>query len=490
MTKKRIIALVIVAALVVAGVFGLNYLRMNTRSVYVNLVSDINNNWVLTENGSDGNITDADAQVIYVDSSATIAEVYVSEGDEVSVDTPLFRYDTQATQLELETAQADVASAKAALSLKNQTLALYQAIVPVAESNGENTEETTDVLTDAQKLPEAYGGEGTAESPLSYLCTEETVLTGEQINAWIYDGLVVSLEIREGNTLEGELLDQWIIDGSQFILVDDTSYWQVSTRSQYYPEVEEEEVDDGSGSYTQSEKNRMISEIQTDIDNLTSQIKQGELSVQKLQSQISESTVKATVPGVVKTIGDPEKINSSQAFCTISSKSGMVLVGYISELNYEDTRVGDKVSVTSWTSEGVSEATISEISDVPVSSDAYYSYSENPNSSHYQYKAILDDDTGFTIGDAVSVTPVLENVSELIVLEKMYVRTENGESYVMKDDGTGHLTKQVVTAEPTSQSEYVLVTDGLTNEDYIAYPYGKKAVEGFKTTTEYQISFF
>ena len=59
--------------------------------------------------------------------------------------------------------------------------------------------------------------------------------------------------------------------------------------------------------------------------------------------------------------------------------------------------------------------------------------------------------------------------------------TENGVSYVYKDDN-GTLKKQILKVGGNVNSGYsVLVTGGITREDKIAFPYGDGVADGAKT---------
>ena len=72
-------------------------------------------------------------------------------------------------------------------------------------------------------------------------------------------------------------------------------------------------------------------------------------------------------------------------------------------------------------------------------------------------------------------------VSNGIVLDRAFVRTENGVSYVYKDDN-GVLKKQILKVGGNVNSGYsVLVTGGITREDKIAFPYGDDVADGVKT---------
>ena len=63
---------------------------------------------------------------------------------------------------------------------------------------------------------------------------------------------------------------------------------------------------------------------------------------------------------------------------------------------------------------------------------------------------------------------------------KAFVRTENGQSYVMIDDD-GKLKKQYVNVGVSTDGYSIPVKSGLSMEDKIAFPYGKGVKEGAKT---------
>lgn len=131
---------------------------------------------------------------------------------------------------------------------------------------------------------------------------------------------------------------------------------------------------------------------------------------------------------------------------------------------------------------GSFEAEVIEVSDYPVSSNSYMG-SGNPNVSYYTYSAsILDQSAAVSEDDWLTIT--LQNSqdnSNSLVLDRAFVRTENGVNYVYKDvDGV--LKKQVLTVGGNVNGGYsVLITGGLTREDKIAFPYGDSAKEGAKT---------
>ena len=74
-----------------------------------------------------------------------------------------------------------------------------------------------------------------------------------------------------------------------------------------------------------------------------------------------------------------------------------------------------------------------------------------------------------------------------IYLEKAYIRSENGQSYVYAVDENDKLKKQYIRTGATVWG-YVEVKQGLSTDDQIAFPYGKSVKEGaaVKLASEYE----
>ena len=63
----------------------------------------------------------------------------------------------------------------------------------------------------------------------------------------------------------------------------------------------------------------------------------------------------------------------------------------------------------------------------------------------------------------------------------MYIRKENGQSYVYIKGEDGLLKKQYVRTGKTLYGSTIEVKEGLSIDDAIAFPYGKNVKEGAKT---------
>ena len=147
-------------------------------------------------------------------------------------------------------------------------------------------------------------------------------------------------------------------------------------------------------------------------------------------------------------------------------------------------RSGSIVSVMSWNTGLSFEAEITEISPYPASSG--YSYGSNPNVSYYPFKAYIEDSSGLSNYEYVEVTlngssPNQGGDTDTLYLFNAYILEENGKSYVYMRDENDRLKKQEVTLGNTIYGQYSEILSGLTQMDYIAFPYGKGLKDGVKT---------
>ena len=78
-----------------------------------------------------------------------------------------------------------------------------------------------------------------------------------------------------------------------------------------------------------------------------------------------------------------------------------------------------------------------------------------------------------------------------LYIAKAYVRTDdNGESYIFAANSEGRLEKRpVVTGKVYSGSYIEITNNAVTQDDYIAFPYGKNVKEGVKTKIDDQNSY-
>lgn len=356
---------------------------------------------------------------------------------------------------------------------------------------------------------EPFTGTGTEEDPFVFLCSSakgKVVATGAFLNkmaGFLEDGTKefgvngywYQLEFHQDDTItdfenrKESCTGYYLIDGSllenmvnEFAEVEFT----LAEASQYEDEYDYDEGGDygqgmdgdDAGSLT---RNEAIKQQETRIESLKLDIRESELNIGKLEKKVQNEVIYSKLDGVVDNVGDPLTGTSDESsFMSVKSKDGYYVSGTVSELMLDQVKEGTKLTCSG--QNGSFEAEVIEVSDYPVSSNSYMG-SGNPNVSYYTYSAsILDQSAAVSEDDWLTIT--LQNSqdnSNSLVLDRAFVRTENGVNYVYKDvDGV--LKKQVLTVGGNVNGGYsVLITGGLTREDKIAFPYGDSAKEGAKT---------
>lgn len=524
MNKKKIIiivvSLIVVAALIAGGIYAYSWYRSENTTAEVQPVSNLNWGYSGSEMSSYGMVTNDLSQDVYLLDSQTIEEVYVTEGQTVSVGDPLLSYDMTMSNLQLEMKELDIdtidnkmAAAKKELEkLKNTTPVPETPATPETPSVPETPSEpeTPEEPQVPEKTGDAYNyitlssvpnkGTGTMGDPYVFLCTPECYVLGEYLNSLSADASnpqFVIFEIHENNTFDGALLASWSVSGNSGLpQMAEDSKWAVSTRSQ----IEEEPMDDIEDmvsdmpvtepvaevpqGYTAKELTKMISDKEAEIRDLDLSKRKAELELEQMKKISENGVVSATVNGVVKSVGDKENPpKDGSPFLTVSGSEGLYVKGSLSELMLDEVTEGQAVYAFSWESGMSFDATITEISTYPENDSNAWSGDGNPNVSYYPYTAYIENTEGLKNGEYVELT-MSSNVDSSggIYLDKAYVREENGKSYVLKADENDRLVKQYVVTGKTLWGQAVEIVSGLTMEDRIAFPYGKSAKEGVKVT--------
>lgn len=263
-----------------------------------------------------------------------------------------------------------------------------------------------------------------------------------------------------------------------------TSDFTVEEASQYEPEMPEEpDVPGGPGGENISPVSRAeaIRMQENKIATLKLDIQESEIKIGKLEKKVNRRLVSSKLDGVVSYVGDPLTGKSEgNAFMRIKSGDGFYVVGTVGELMLEDLKEGETINCMSYQS-GNFQAKVLEVSEYPIEGNSYWG--SNPNVSYYSFTAeVLDKSMEFQDYDYINIaleSSVPQKGS--IALQKAFTRTQNGETYVYKDDN-GVLKKQVLAVGPALDGGYsILVKGGITKEDKIAFPYGKDVKEGAKT---------
>lgn len=542
--KKGIIAAACVVGVCGAVWGGLTIARNAQRGdVNVYAVNDfaMTDYWGDTSNTS-GMVTTDKLQKIYISQSQTVKKVWVKEGDTVKKGTALVSYDSTLTQATVERAKIDydrqaenleVMKNKLELLKKAKNKETLEAELKKAQDELEKAiKDDPSSVVDETKIEQpakitptdAKNPDGTAKNPFFILWPLEKPLNDEAakeiltlLNKPIGEAkpkveVYVVLVTRSGDIKGGLLANQWGIRitgqytagtaGSEgqpateakteismvlmkpeaFFSDPEKTYSETVTKLQRKVEQIQELVD---ASMTQLEINKAILEKAQAVKEQEVNLKVAKLKLDKKLAELGDGNVYAEFDGTVKAVRDPdEAYNNSEAVVELSGGGGYYVTGTLSEMDLGSVQVGDSVSISSWMTGAACEGTIVSIDDYPTSNGNNWG-DGNSNVSYYPFKVFVTEDANLQPNDYVDIqyqkdTSAEESGSSLY-LESMFIRTDNGKSYVMARGEDGRLEQRWVQTGRDLWGSYTQIRGGLTVDDYVAFPYGRDVVEGAHT---------
>lgn len=239
-------------------------------------------------------------------------------------------------------------------------------------------------------------------------------------------------------------------------------------------------------SHPKEELAKMIRDKIQEISEMDVTIKLAKLNLEQVKKEVGSDTVYSELDGTVKAVRDSGSadFDKSQAVVEVSGGGGYYIDGAVSELELGTVSIGETVQISSWMTGASCEGEIVEISDYPT--DNANSWSDgNSNVSYYPFKVFVSEDADLREGDYVDMS--YQNTSgsadgNNLYLESMFIRTENGKSYVMVRGENGRLEQRWVQTGRNLWGSYTQIRGGLTVDDFVAFPYGRDVVEGAGTT--------
>ena len=238
--------------------------------------------------------------------------------------------------------------------------------------------------------------------------------------------------------------------------------------------------------YTAEELPRMIGEKFMAIQEMDRAIKLAKLNLDQVKKEVGSDTVYSELDGTIKAVRDSNSADydRSQAVVEVSGGGGYYIDGAVSELELATVSVGETVQISSWMTGASCEGEIVEISDYPTDNASSWS-DGNSNVSYYPFKVFVSEDADLQEGDWVEMS--YQNTSgsadgNTLYLESMFIRTENGKSYVMVKGENGKLEQRWVQTGRSLWGSYTQIRGGLTVDDFVAFPYGRDVTEGAGTT--------
>ena len=542
---KRVIITAVCVVGVCGAVWGGLTIARNAQRGDVNVyaVNDfaMTNYWGDTSNTS-GMVTTDKLQKIYISQSQTVKKVWVKEGDSVKKGTALVSYDSTLTQATVERAKIDydrqtenlevmknelelLKKAKNKETLEAELKKLQDELEKAIKDDPSSVVDETKITAPENITPaDAETPGGTAKNPFFILWPLEKPLNDEAakeiltlLNKPIGEAkpkveVYVVLVTRSGDIKGGLLANQWGIritgqytagtEGSEgqpateakteisMVLMTpeasfsdpEKTYGETVTKLQRKIAQIQELLD---ASMTQLDLNKAILEKAQAVKEQEVNLKVAKLKLDKKLAELGDGNVYAEFDGTVKAVRDPdEAYNNSEAVVELSGGGGYYVTGTLSEMDLGSVQVGDTVSISSWMTGAACEGTIVSIDDYPTSNGNNWG-DGNSNVSYYPFKVFVTEDANLQPNDYVDIqyqkdTSAEESGSSLY-LESMFIRTDNGKSYVMARGEDGRLEQRWVQTGRDLWGSYTQIRGGLTIDDYVAFPYGRDVVEGAHT---------
>ena len=246
--------------------------------------------------------------------------------------------------------------------------------------------------------------------------------------------------------------------------------------------------DDGDDNgYTAEELKAAISDKEDDIAQAKEDLHDAQISYKEAKAEVDKATVKAKLAGTVTTAYSKGTLpTDGSAAIVVKAADGMYVKTSISEMELDSVKVGGTIKCVSSDTGDEYTAEVKEISDFPTADSSNGGDASNPNSSYYPIVAFIKDADGLSPGGSVEVSYSSKSMGtaneNAVYLQKAYIRTEDKKSYVyLRDKKTKRLKKQYITVGKTMNGQYIEIVSGVTEDDNIAFPYGKNLREGVKT---------
>lgn len=246
-----------------------------------------------------------------------------------------------------------------------------------------------------------------------------------------------------------------------------------------------------------------IQSAEMDLKKSEYERKAKEVEINRIQSQIQNSTVKSDMKGVVKAVNQDNSTNmmygdGSQAFMTILATGQYRIKGKVNEQNVSQVIEGQPAIIRSRVDEkqiwkGTYTAVDTKNPNNSNNSMMYGGSAEDAaqnTSTSYPFYVELESSEGLLLGQHVYIEQDngLEEREEGIWLDEAFLVDADKKPYVWAETDKGTLEKRTVVlgTHDENMMQYK-IENGLERQDYVAYPQ-EFLKEGMKTTHEIENS--
>ena len=240
-----------------------------------------------------------------------------------------------------------------------------------------------------------------------------------------------------------------------------------------------------------------IQQLEVEVATKEYQQKQKKNELTRLQASLKDDAAKAPISGTVQAInesvaegnGGYDMQGNPQHYIVLTASGDFRVKGSVSEQFIMDLYEGQAIVIRSRVNEDAWAGTISRIdTSQPEQNEDHYYYDDGNGASKYAFYVEPENTEGLMMGQHVTLSPDYgsgEMAAGLWLSSGWFTIAEDGSATVWKQNSANRLTKQVVTlGEYNENYDCYMVIEGLTEEDYIAWP-SEECSEGSKTTTSF-----
>lgn len=242
-----------------------------------------------------------------------------------------------------------------------------------------------------------------------------------------------------------------------------------------------------------------IQSAQVDQKEAELKLKTKEDEVKKAQELLDNSTVTSPITGRVQKINENDTTDSDgkpAAYITIQQSGAYRVKGVLGELQRGSLKEGDRVKLVPRTEENAAwtgTVTLVDYENPTQGSDTdrYYGSSsdEMTTASRYPFYVELDSTDGLMLGQHLYVELDTGADAPGVGISGAFLcYNEDGSAYVWAEKG-GKLEKRAVTlGDYDPMTDVQKITEGLSLEDYIAYPDPELCRSGAPTTHDQPVA--
>ena len=482
-----------------------------------------------------------------------IKSVNVKKGDTVKKGDVLISYDTHSLSDSVEDAELLVKTITNNMTIIDNELAVLKQLQPSENAPQEQEEEEEEPQTDSDETPDEpksnyesritpasvpLMGTGAAEDPFIYMAGQTSVVSRELIaqlygkSAVFYvcseDGAQLFAKLIDGTKIDPEKAEDYplsdgvtitpdglivfggsSVDFASFITMSASpapadqgeftlpeSYYDMDELPQLpedaaAPEnISAEITFDDHYKYSAQEIRDMIKAKEKEKADLDFQKRQAELNVKKAKKLAENGGETAAIDGKVTFVAkDINHLSESGAYMTITNDSGMSVTSTVGEFSLDKVSEGLPVKIMNFETGAEGTGVVTSIDTEPASQTSSDEYGSTSLESQYNFTVTLDSEMDIGAETEVQLTLNYDSETQGCIMPSSLIRSEGSRSYVLVKGEDGRLEKRYVTIGKR-EYEVVLVTEGLSGDDMICFPYGKAHVGRETVDTDFDSMYY